>query len=153
MKFHWITRNNWPIIFYFKKNFSSGFVTNYSDCLNFDLLSTYFHQLVHNDLNFVSETELAIDPENILNDSFIQLSKKTVNEWKRAFKITYNENVGFDTSGITKDWLTKLTNEIIDLKQNLFEVSTNQNYLPSRSQYAKSPEGLEKLKFMGMITV
>ena len=68
------------------------------------------------------------------------------------FLIKYLGSDGLDQSGITKDWFTKMTLEIFNPQSNLFEMSeNNQNYSPSRSNFAQSEEGLEKLRFTGMI--
>ncbi|KAK8849972.1 hypothetical protein M9Y10_018565 [Tritrichomonas musculus] len=134
------------------KQFQSRLVNNYPECFNYDFRSIFFRQSIHNDLNFIKEINLEIDQDNILQDSFNQLHDKKPKDWKQKITISYKDNQGFDAGGLTKDWLTKLTNELINPNLQIFEVSEeNQNLIPSRSSFAKSPKGLEMLKFTGMI--
>ena len=132
--------------------FSSRLVSNFSECFSFDFRSTFFHQLVHKDLNFLDDVELELNQDNILKESFEKLHKLDPETWLQRIKVSYEGNEGIDAGGLTKDWFTKLSNELFNPQSDIFEVSyKNSNFIPSRSQYAKSKEGLEKLKFAGMI--
>ena len=158
------------------KQFSSRLVSNFPECFSFDFRSTFFLQIIHDDLNINlssmindignfellrymidngydlrDDLKLEIDPTKIYEDSFQQLNSKEPNEWKKIIKISYLNNEGVDTGGLLKDWFTKLSLEIFNPIKGLFDVTEKNNIWPSRGITAKSKEGLEKIKFAGMI--
>lgn len=144
------------------KQFSSRLVSNFPECFSFDFRSTFFLQIIHDDLkinlssmindigNFEllrymidngydlrDDLKLEIDPTKIYEDSFQQLNSKEPNEWKKIIKISYLNNEGVDTGGLLKDWFTKLSLEIFNPIKGLFDVTEKNNIWPSRSITAK----------------
>mgnify|MGYP002474544081 FL=1 len=89
--------------------------------------------------------------ENIFENSFIQLHEKSPDEWRNRICIEYKDQNGIG-SGLIKDWMTKVSNEIFNPKIELFEISEkNHSISLSRSLFVQSSEGLKKIKFAGML--
>ena len=74
--------------------FSSRLVSNFSECFSFDFRSTFFHQLVHKDLNFLDDVELELNQDNILKESFEKLHKLDPETWLQRIKVSYEGNEG-----------------------------------------------------------
>lgn len=136
----------------FIDNFLSHFVYNYPECFNLEFKSVVFQYMRHKLINDKDFIKLNINQDNLYEDSYNQLNKKSPEELKNKIIINYIGNAGIDAGGLTKDWFTKIIQEIFNPKSELFEVSEKTfNYSPSRSNVAKSEEGLKRIKFAGII--
>ena len=139
-------------LFHFK-NFSSRLVSNYPVFFSSDFPLTFFKQMQHNEIYFSQILEFKINHEKLYEDSYRRLHSKSPSDWKNRIEIKYEQYEYDDEDcGFTKDWFTKITEIIFNPNSEIFEVpDKNHNYSPSISHAAKSTEGLEKLKFAGMI--
>eukprot|EP00899_Mesostigma_viride_P014632 jgi/Mesvir1/2316/Mv19347-RA.1 len=96
--------------------------------------------------------EIMVRRDHVVQDSFVQFSGVKDEDLRRHLSLHYIGEMARDDGGVTRDWLTTLSKEIINPAYALFVESSIDNYTYQVSSLSHvNPEHLDFFRFIGMV--
>ncbi|CAD8213014.1 unnamed protein product [Paramecium pentaurelia] len=141
----------------FENDFLDGIFTYHPQVIKFQNKKDYFYQKQQiNGRNqqqiFGGGRMLRIRREYIFEDSYIKIKSITdPNILKEQFEIIFEGEQGIDAGGLTKDWIYKLSEQIVDQKYKLFIPNSDNTCFIINRESSCDPDHLNKFKFVGKI--
>jgi E3 ubiquitin-protein ligase HUWE1 len=129
-------------------------LTDYTSIFNFDVKRTYFrHELDRLKQNLRDEDlTIHVRRDNVLDDSFRELSQRSLQDWKHRFSIIFDDNEGQNPNDNLTIWYSMIIRSILDPNYGLFIKNSHDHltYMPNPLSYSNKNH-LEYFKFLGHI--
>lgn len=98
--------------------------------------------------NFGATLPLQLTRTNMLEDTFAHFQRLSRQDLVSKPKITFANEPGIDSGGLTKDWFLQISTRVLDSSQSLFKQCDHGQYeVDSRS--ARNAKHLQYFKFLG----
>lgn len=129
-------------------------LTDYTSILDFDVKRKYFrHELDRLKENIRGE-DLAVHVRrnNVFEDSFRELSRRSPEDWKHRFYIVFDGEEGQDAGGLLREWYSIIARSMFDPNYALFMINPGDRvtYMPNPLSYF-NPNHSQYFKFIGRI--
>ncbi|KAK8834055.1 hypothetical protein M9Y10_031522 [Tritrichomonas musculus] len=92
----------------------------FPEFVEFKIRFDNFTKKMTNSINSSTIFAFTVDPDNIFYSSYDEIFLKGNDRWMDTFLVKYVNNIGSDSGGITRDWMTKMAQELINPKNHLF---------------------------------
>jgi E3 ubiquitin-protein ligase HUWE1 len=129
-------------------------LVDHTRVLDFDIKRRYFRtELERMDENLRRE-DLAVHVrrENVFEDSFRELHRRTPEEWKNRFYIVFEGEEGQDAGGLLREWYVIISKEIFNPMYALFKTSPGDKVTYMiYEQSQTNPNHLDYFKFVGRV--
>ena len=129
-------------------------LTDYTSILDFDVKRKYFrHELECLKENIRGE-DLAVHVRrnNVFEDSFRELSRRSPEDWKHRFYIVFDGEEGQDAGGLLREWYSIIARSMFDPNYALFMINPGDRvtYMPSPLSHCNTNHS-QYFKFIGRI--
>ncbi|XP_059079512.1 E3 ubiquitin-protein ligase HUWE1-like isoform X2 [Tigriopus californicus] len=129
-------------------------LVDHTRVLDFDIKRKYFRtELERMDENMRRE-DLAVHVkrENVFEDSFRELHRRTPEDWKNRFYIVFEGEEGQDAGGLLREWYVIISREIFNPMYALFKTSPGDKVTYMiYEQSQTNPNHLDYFKFVGRV--
>ncbi|XP_033745348.1 E3 ubiquitin-protein ligase HUWE1-like isoform X3 [Pecten maximus] len=129
-------------------------LVDHTRILDFDVKRRYFRQELERLDEGLRREDLAVHVrrEHVFEDSFRELFRRTVDEWKHRFYIVFEGEEGQDAGGLLREWYIIIAREIFNPMYALFSTSPGDRvtYTINPSSHCNSNH-LSYYKFVGRI--
>eukprot|EP00095_Tigriopus_kingsejongensis_P000124 snap_masked-scaffold450_size166944-processed-gene-0.5 protein:Tk00124 transcript:snap_masked-scaffold450_size166944-processed-gene-0.5-mRNA-1 annotation:"e3 ubiquitin-protein ligase huwe1-like isoform x5" len=129
-------------------------LVDHTRVLDFDIKRRYFRtELERMDENMRRE-DLAVHVrrENVFEDSFRELHRRSQEEWKNRFYIVFEGEEGQDAGGLLREWYVIISREIFNPMYALFKTSPGDKVTYMiYDQSQTNPNHLDYFKFVGRV--
>nr|XP_006822183.1 PREDICTED: E3 ubiquitin-protein ligase HUWE1-like [Saccoglossus kowalevskii] len=129
-------------------------LVDYTRVLDFDVKRRYFRQELERMDDGMRREDLAIHlkRDNIFEDSFRELHRRSADEWKNRFYVVFEGEEGQDAGGLLREWYLIISKEIFNPMYALFMISPGDRvtYIPNPSSHC-NPNHLSYFKFVGRV--
>jgi E3 ubiquitin-protein ligase HUWE1 len=129
-------------------------LVDYTKVLDFDVKRRYFRQELERLDDGVRREDLAVHVrrDNIFEDSFRELHRRSSDEWKHRFYIVFEGEEGQDAGGLLREWYIIISREIFNPMYALFCTSPGDRvtYTINPASHCNSNH-LSYFKFVGRI--
>jgi len=129
-------------------------LVDYTKVLDFDVKRRYFRQELERMDERVRREDVAVHirRDNVFEDSFRELHRRTADEWKHRFYIVFEGEEGQDAGGLLREWYIIISREIFNPMYALFCTSPGDRvtYTINQSSHCNSNH-LSYFKFVGRI--
>lgn len=129
-------------------------LVDHTRVLDFDIKRRYFRtELERMDENLRRE-DLAVHVrrDNVFEDSFRELHRRTPEEWKNRFYIVFEGEEGQDAGGLLREWYVIISKEIFNPMYALFKTSPGDKVTYMiYEQSQTNPNHLDYFKFVGRV--
>ncbi|XP_078001474.1 E3 ubiquitin-protein ligase HUWE1-like [Glandiceps talaboti] len=129
-------------------------LVDYTRVLDFDVKRRYFRQELKrmDDGMRREDLQVHIKRENVFEDSFRELHRRSADEWKNRFYIVYEGEEGQDAGGLLREWYLIISREIFNQMYALFKTSPGDRvtYIPNPASHC-NPNHLSYFKFVGRV--
>jgi E3 ubiquitin-protein ligase HUWE1 len=129
-------------------------LVDHTRVLDFDVKRRYFRQELDRMDEGMRREDLAIHVrrDNVFEDSFREMHRRTPDEWKHRFYIVYEGEEGQDAGGLLREWYIIISREIFNPMYALFCTSPGDRvtYTINPSSHCNSNH-LSYFKFVGRI--
>lgn len=129
-------------------------LVDHTRVLDFDVKRRYFRQELDRLDEGLRREDLAIHVrrENVFEDSFREMHRRTPEEWKHRFYIVFEGEEGQDAGGLLREWYIIISREIFNPMYALFCTSPGDRvtYTINPSSHCNSNH-LSYFKFVGRI--
>ncbi|KAL7675534.1 hypothetical protein ACOME3_001803 [Neoechinorhynchus agilis] len=127
---------------------------DYTHILDFDVKRKYFQEELINlkSMNLREEVNVTVRRDHLFEDSYRELNRRSVDEWKRRFYVTFEQEEGQDAGGLLREWYSVISKEIFNPNYALFMVNPSDRvtYMPNPASHA-NPSHLSYFKFVGRV--
>ena len=127
--------------------------------LDFDIRRKYFKsemkklavkQRQANPTASASALRLHVRRDTIFEDSYAQLERYAVSEWKNKLHVKFFGEEGLDAGGLSREWFLLLSREIFNPAYALFKPAANNPAVFTPNKYSYwNPDHLSYFKFVG----
>jgi len=129
-------------------------LTKYTSIINFDVKRKYFRRELDRLKQNLHDEDLTIHVrrDNVLDDSFRELSQRSLQDWKHRFSIIFDDNEGQNPNDNLTIWYSMMVRSILDPNYGLFIKNSHDHltYMPNPLSYSNKNH-LEYFKFLGHI--
>ena len=127
--------------------------------LDFDIRRKYFKsemkklamkQRQANPTSSMASLRLYVRRESMFEDSYAQLERYAVNDWKNKLHVKFYGEEGLDAGGLSREWFLLLSREIFNPQYALFKPVANNPAVFQPNKYSYwNPDHLSYFKFVG----
>ncbi|KAJ6222788.1 hypothetical protein RDWZM_001333 [Blomia tropicalis] len=129
-------------------------LVDHTRILDFDVKRRYFRQELERLDHNVRRDDLAlhIRRENVFEDSYRDLNRRTPEDWKNRFYVVFDNEEGQDAGGLLREWYTIISREIFNPNYALFTTSPGDRvtYMINSASHCNSNH-LSYFKFVGRV--
>ncbi|CAD8145667.1 unnamed protein product [Paramecium pentaurelia] len=139
------------------KKFVKDFITYYPKIIDISIKQLYLQNIIkelngfNRNTHQFQKTILIIDRQNIFLDSYEKISQLTDFDLKNEFQIEFLNEPGIDAGGLLKEWFSKLSQEILNPRNQLFTKTINSRKYKIYRLSSNDPDHLQKFEFVGKI--
>jgi E3 ubiquitin-protein ligase HUWE1 len=129
-------------------------LVDHTRVLDFDIKRRYFRTELERMDEGMRREDLAVHVrrENVFEDSFRELHRRTPEEWKNRFYIVFEGEEGQDAGGLLREWYVIISREIFNPMYALFKVSPGDKVTYTiYEQSQTNPNHLDYFKFVGRV--
>ena len=129
-------------------------LVDHTRVLDFDIKRKYFRTELERMDEGMRREDLAVHVrrENVFEDSFRELHRRTPEEWKNRFYIVFEGEEGQDAGGLLREWYVIISREIFNPMYALFKVSPGDKVTYTiYEQSQTNPNHLDYFKFVGRV--
>ena len=130
------------------------FTRLHTHILDFDVKRRYFRQELDKLKDSIRGDDLAVHVRrtNVFDDSYRELSRRSIDDWKHRFYIVFEGEEGQDAGGLLREWYMIISKEIFNPDYALFMINPGDRvtYMPNPSSHFNSNH-LSYFKFIGHI--
>ncbi len=130
------------------------FTRLHTHILDFDVKRRYFRQELDKLKDSIRGDDLAVHVRrtNVFDDSFRELNRRSIDDWKHRFYIVFEGEEGQDAGGLLREWYMIISKEIFNPGYALFMINPGDRvtYMPNPSSHC-NPNHLSYFKFIGHI--
>lgn len=129
-------------------------LVDHTRVLDFDVKRRYFRQELERLDDGSRREDLAVHVrrEQVFEDSFRELYRRSPEDWKNRFYIVFEGEEGQDAGGLLREWYTIISREIFNPNYALFTTSPGDRvtYMINSASHCNSNH-LEYFKFVGRV--
>ncbi|KAK7867832.1 hypothetical protein R5R35_008271 [Gryllus longicercus] len=129
-------------------------LVDHTRVLDFDVKRKYFRSELERMDEGIRREELAVHVRrsHVFEDSFRELHRRTIDEWKNRFYIVFEGEEGQDAGGLLREWYVIISREIFNPMYALFTTSPGDRvtYMINQSSHC-NPNHLCYFKFVGRV--
>jgi len=130
------------------------FTRIHTHILDFDVKRRYFRQELDKLKDSIRAEDLAVHVKRnqVFDDSYRELNRRSVDDWKHRFYIVFEGEEGQDAGGLLREWYMIISKEIFNPDYALFMINPGDRvtYMPNPSSHF-NPNHLSYFKFIGHI--
>lgn len=130
------------------------FTRLHTHILDFDVKRRYFRQELDKLKDSIRGDDLAVHVKrtNVFDDSFRELNRRSIDDWKHRFYIVFEGEEGQDAGGLLREWYMIISKEIFNPGYALFMINPGDRvtYMPNPSSHCNHNH-LTYFKFIGHI--
>jgi len=130
------------------------FTRLHTHILDFDVKRRYFRQELDKLKDSIRGDDLAVHVRrtNVFDDSYRELNRRSIDDWKHRFYIVFEGEEGQDAGGLLREWYMIISKEIFNPGYALFMINPGDRvtYMPNPSSHC-NPNHLSYFKFIGHI--
>lgn len=129
-------------------------LVDHTRVLDFDVKRRYFRQELERLDEGIRRDDLGIHVrrDNVFEESFRELHRRTAEEWKNRFFVVFEEEEGQDAGGLLREWYTIISREIFNPMYALFTTSPGDRvtYMINSASHCNTNH-LTYFKFVGRV--
>merc|ERR1711884_518 len=129
-------------------------LVDHTRVLDFDIKRRYFRTELERMDEGLRREDLAVHVrrENVFEDSFRELHRRSPEDWKNRFYIVFEGEEGQDAGGLLREWYVIISKEIFNPMYALFKVSPGDKVTYMiYEQSQTNPNHLDYFKFVGRV--
>merc|ERR1711884_99051 len=129
-------------------------LVDHTRVLDFDIKRRYFRTELERMDEGLRREDLAVHVrrENVFEDSFRELHRRSPEEWKNRFYIVFEGEEGQDAGGLLREWYVIISKEIFNPMYALFKTSPGDKVTYMiYEQSQTNPNHLDYFKFVGRV--
>jgi len=129
-------------------------LVDHTRVLDFDIKRKYFRTELERMDDGIRRGDLAVHVrrDQVFEDSFRELHRRTPDEWKNRFYIVFEGEEGQDAGGLLREWYVIISREIFNPMYALFKVSPGDKVTYTiYEQSQTNPNHLDYFKFVGRV--
>lgn len=129
-------------------------LVDHTRLLDFDIKRKYYRRELErlDDTSRRDDIAIRVRRDQVFQDSYRELHRLRVNDWKGRFYVVFEGEEGQDAGGLLREWFSIITREIFNPNYALFMTSPGDRvtYMINPSSYINR-EHLDYFKFVGRI--
>ena len=94
---------------------------------------------------------VAVSRDNLVYKSYQALAHVDAETFRKKLRITYDDEVGIDSGGITKDWFLEISRALMDPRYALFRIGSNDGRYCLDARSGVNEQHLDYLHFFGRL--